>query len=732
MRETLEESRYFLAFQYYINLIRSRFVSYRLELLVISLYTLLTIIFTYPVAFALNEIPGGDDAFFYLWDLWWFKKALLSFTNPYFTTYLFYPDGISLAYSTITPFNGIISIPLQFLFRVSVVYNILWLCTFIIAGFGTYLLVLYLTKNYYAAFVAGLIFAFSPYHFAHALGHLSLMTIQWIPFFVLFFYKSIKEEDDLRNPLLAGFFLVLIGLSDINYLFYSLAFGAIFLAFSFIYFRSSLISRKGFIRLSLFFVTSGIGILVAVYPLLREYFTVQSPYQDFGPMEIYSADVLAFFTPSKLHPVFGKIFESLNSNFTGNTAESTVFIGFTVCFLVVVALLKKRGPDIKFWALACGSFFILSLGPFLHFNGIFYLTLWGIQYKIILPGVIGGLPIISMAHVPARWDVMTMLSVSVIAGFGLDEILKKYQGCQWKKISINRFLSVIFIIFIMFEYLVIPYPMTNVKIPDYYEIFAQDHETYAIYEIPDSVSFLSSPVIMYYQTFHEKHILSGYTHITNSATKFKSTTPLIRDLYFVVQSPENNGGSSKDIFRQDIYEIGKSVLNYYNIRYIVLHEKLLTKDQINYSNALLERAVNKTYLSYPNQSVKIYQVPLEPVEPFMTLGNGFSSLEILNGTRSRWISDNATILIHSGDKRTILMNFNVISSQQTRELHIFSGKLQIGSFSIPAQVTSFSTEVALHEGENDILFHVVADNTSTINDIGKQHPKIALQDIALS
>ncbi len=102
------------------------------ELLVILMYTLLTIIFTYPVAFSEDKIPGdGLDSYWYMWDLWSFKNAVLNHSNPYYNNYIYYPAGINLAFSSISPFNAILSIPLQLLFDLTLSYNILWLLSFI-------------------------------------------------------------------------------------------------------------------------------------------------------------------------------------------------------------------------------------------------------------------------------------------------------------------------------------------------------------------------------------------------------------------------------------------------------------------------------------------------------------------------------------------------------------------------------------------------------------------------
>ena len=195
----------------YFVMAKKLLMKYRTHIIIIFLYAILTILLTYPAVFLPNAVPGLGDVYFYLWDVWWFKKAFLSLLSPYWTPYLFHPSGLSLAFSTITPLNGIISIPLLFVFNVARTYTILWLFSFFLAGYGTYHLVNYLTKNPTASFVAGIIFMFSPYHFAHALGHLSLISIGWIPLYILFLLKTLKE-DNYKNVILAVYFPDICGI----------------------------------------------------------------------------------------------------------------------------------------------------------------------------------------------------------------------------------------------------------------------------------------------------------------------------------------------------------------------------------------------------------------------------------------------------------------------------------------------------------------------------------------
>jgi hypothetical protein len=66
----------------------------KVNYLILLLYAILSILFTYPVVFSINKIPGGANVFWFLWDFWSFKKAVLNLSNPYYTTNIFHPTAI--------------------------------------------------------------------------------------------------------------------------------------------------------------------------------------------------------------------------------------------------------------------------------------------------------------------------------------------------------------------------------------------------------------------------------------------------------------------------------------------------------------------------------------------------------------------------------------------------------------------------------------------------------------
>src|SRR5687767_993700 len=168
----------------------------RVHLIVLMGYALLTLILTDPIPSKLTtEVIGGGDAWQHIWNLWWVRESVVGgLSNPYFTDLLYYPDGVPLYFHTLVLTAGLISIPFQLagLGLIST-YNIVLLLTFVLAGYGTFLLCHYVTGSKWGSFVGGCVFAFSPYHFAHLYGHMNLASLQWIPFYVLLLLRAIDE-----------------------------------------------------------------------------------------------------------------------------------------------------------------------------------------------------------------------------------------------------------------------------------------------------------------------------------------------------------------------------------------------------------------------------------------------------------------------------------------------------------------------------------------------------------
>ena len=163
-------------------------------------YGLLTLVMTYPLIRRFTSaIPGdGFDGWQNYWNLWWVRQALLvEHAHPWFTDMLYAPVGVSLLFHTLNLFNGLTTLPIQLAWGLFPAYNSAVLFSFAMSGLGAYLLARYVLgprSSRLAAFAAGIIFTFSPFHIAHLLGHMQVMSMEWVPFFALYLLRTVEGE----------------------------------------------------------------------------------------------------------------------------------------------------------------------------------------------------------------------------------------------------------------------------------------------------------------------------------------------------------------------------------------------------------------------------------------------------------------------------------------------------------------------------------------------------------
>ncbi len=699
---------------------------------VLVLYTLITFILTYPVVFKIrNYIPGSGDAFQWIRILWYtpvaiFNSNLTTLTHDYL---IFYPDGIP-ASPFQSAFNQILSYVLSSIMEIHVVYTILWLFSFIFGAYGTYLLVRYLTGDRTSAFIAGIVFAFSPYHFGHSLGHFGATSIEWIPFCALYLMKMFKEGG-VRNSFFAGIFFILVAMSDLQYM----VFMGIFVMLLFVYeiyvfLRTENRSYKEilkriFYKYAIFGFVSFIGII----PLTLENILTATSSDNFlklSPSEtvMYSADLLSFFLPSVLHPVFGNIMKDIYSNFSGNTSENTMFIGYTVIFLSLFAVHKLKGNKyVKFWLIAALSFSIISLGPLLHVNGKTLFTEFNTTVPLPYLVLYNLIPFLDNCRTTGRFFVIASLSFAVLMGYGASELLKYHR--------INKKAAAIVITgLIIFEYLAVPVSISPVDEPSFYKDISQDKGNYALLEIPATKDYVAGSTIIYYQTIHGKPVIGNWAaRYPSTARNFELNTPVVRELTYLQ--------STDDILDQDIDQVGTSILNYYNISYIILHTNYMNDMEINFAEKLIQMNLNAERKTYEQDSLIVYHVKKEPLKPFMVLKDGWNSLEKLNVEPTRWMSNNATILVYSNSSRNATLSFNARSFHSPKTLEVYNGKTLQDKQTISTVFSSISIPISLKKGDNLILLHVPEGPESPceipeLNSKDSRELSIAVQEVQLT
>ena len=170
----------------------------------VALYFLgMTLFMTWPLVLKMgNSIVGqlGDNIYF-IWMIGWVNKALFQLgVDPFNVWFLNYPQGWSLAYTEITPAEIALALPFGLLAGPTFGYNAAMMLTFILSGLGMYWWIFKRTDSVLPALIAGTIFAYLPYHFAHfRIGHLNLVGIQWFPLYFLGFFTIYWKPDSLTG-----------------------------------------------------------------------------------------------------------------------------------------------------------------------------------------------------------------------------------------------------------------------------------------------------------------------------------------------------------------------------------------------------------------------------------------------------------------------------------------------------------------------------------------------------
>src|SRR5262249_44879421 len=124
------------------------------------------VVLTFPLVLHLRSRvleDGSYDVYQFLWDIWWVRESLLVLhTNPFRTTYLFYPQGVPPLFPTFSFSLGLASLPLQTVLGLVGAHNLLVLAAPTATVLAVGLLAREVTGDPWAALVAGLAAALTP------------------------------------------------------------------------------------------------------------------------------------------------------------------------------------------------------------------------------------------------------------------------------------------------------------------------------------------------------------------------------------------------------------------------------------------------------------------------------------------------------------------------------------------------------------------------------------------
>jgi len=750
----------------------------RTDLLVISLYLGLTLVLTYPLVRHLTtHVPGTNvDEYAFVWNLWWFKHALFDLhTSPLYTQFIFYPLGVSLVLYTLTIFNGVLALPLLPLLGVVATSNVILIFSFVISGYGAYLLVYYLLHAspspvgdgggpgwgslHLAAFTAGLVYAFTASRFVYtALGHYDMVSTEWLPFYVLFLLKALRQptnpppassSDDFsrrffsrrlwgwlnpkttevvttklrdnRYALAAGLFAALA-------MYCEMTFGIFLGLFTLLYLASPSPAGGGgpgwglLRRLAVLAITAAVLYLPVLIPTLRELLQGDYALEGWGGADFLSVDLLGFFTPTIFHPLWGQWAKQATAQFAD---IHTVFLGYLAPALAVFAVVRYR-RQLAVWAVTALTSAILALGPLLHVNGRTLFDLDGLEINVPLPFIIlHYLPIVQANRVPNRFSVLLTLALAVLVGFAAADLLARLRR---RPLALG--LAGLLAFLLVFESLAVPLPLTDARVPDVYRQIASEPGDFAILQLPlgwrNSFGTLGAErtQMQYYQTVHGKRLPSGnvsrnppfqFAYFARIPI-FKSITDL--EMYQEV-SPEQ---------RERDRALAPEVVYFFDLRYVILHPALPGRLPYADTQAHTEAYVRQVLPLepqpfYEQDGVVAYRVRQPAAQSDLSLdfgtaaallyqGEGWGRNEEIAGTTANWaVARQARLFVPLRDMGDYTLTIGALalaypgSPPQTMTVQVNGHRLPERLALAPAWTPYTVTVPArlLHSGLNEIV-----------------------------
>lgn len=509
----------------------------RLDALALALFVGASLVMLYPYPLQLTtHAKDLGDSLEYAWVLGYAGPKLLADPLHLYDGNIFYPFKGSLAYSDSTLANALLALPVIALTGNPILAgNLLILLSFVLAGLGAYLLVSRLTGSRGAGLVAGAVFAFNPYRIDH-MTQLPNVSSHWLPF-VFYALERFLALPSRRWAAAFALFLALQVLSSFYYAYAVCLALALYVALL-VAWRGRRLLRRRMVVPALPAVLAAAVVLLAVG---LPYFAVSQQYgmvrtlQDAAEFGASLPNYLAV-TPS--NRLWGQLAPMVQSG----TGERHLFPGLLALVLAAAGLAwgRPRLACLLYGAVGLGAF-LLSLGPDVH------LTAAGPPLALPFPTpyrvLYDYLPGFQALRVPARFAVVVMLALSVLAGLGFAPLLQRARAALAGRRPRMGWapppaLAMLATAVVLAEYAAFPLPMEPVRvgeaIPAVYKWLRQQPDKGVMVELPlnDNASYQAP--YEYYSTYHGWTLVNGarsffppgYKQITDTLHYFPSTNSL--------------------------------------------------------------------------------------------------------------------------------------------------------------------------------------------------------------
>jgi hypothetical protein len=430
------------------------------------------------------------------------------------------------------PLKSALALPLGLFLEPVDCHNVLMLATFWATGVTAFLLVYDWVGRARWAALGALVFAVSPYHGTHALGHMNLASLEFLPLYFLCLgrvlggvpaFLGARGERARRGWAIgAGASAGLCALVDFQYP----IFMALFTPVLCLGLRRGGAARVPVAELTRSLGWAGAAALLTAGPVLalvaRQILEHGLPTPGAG-IDLYSLDLLAPVLPSPFNALTSPLLAPLLER-QPEWYESLERIGYAgiVALLLGIAALRTA-PLTRPWRWVLAAGFLLSLGPSLR--------VLGHDTGVPLPsGLFRSVPGLDQFRAPGRFQVMTQLALALLAAEGASRLCARFGG------RANALWAVGLATLVALDGAAVPALLAPARVPGAIRYLATRADESALL-----VAAREEPphVWMYWQTLCEKRLLFG--QLTRHHAEFERAAEEVSERLTRALKPDSGG-----------------------------------------------------------------------------------------------------------------------------------------------------------------------------------------------
>lgn len=492
------------------------------EALVFLLYACVTALFTYPaITLVSRTYAERRDPLGVLWLMWWFKYAVIHHLPTSPASIVAVPFSLNINQFSVDPLTGYALRLGALVSTETIAYNIFLLLSFFLAAVFTYYLVKHLTASRLAAAFSGFAFAFSPYMLTQGKEHINLVATFWIPIFILALVKAWQRRTpgSIAWCVVAFLFLALF---NTQYGLFCGIFAVAFLVTAWLAggpWRRDGKAPVGFSPKVVAIVGAVVVVLTVLFVTSRSLLHMKNQVE---ALYMYSARPWDYFIPHAEGALFGSltrgfIYSHLHGGFS---VENSLFLGYIPLLLAIIGVVGtfwKRQADagdqpadseggrqtlsqnrklvVAFTVTALIAL-IFSMPPTAR---IFAVKLYFPSYFLF--------KVIPQFRAYARFGVITMICVVVLAGYGIS-FLEKRGFFGRRRTLIVALLSAL----VLLEFTIVPpfYSLDTAKTTAYYRWLKRQPgklvaAVYPLYFTEDFYNYN----YFFQQRIHQKSLVNG-------------------------------------------------------------------------------------------------------------------------------------------------------------------------------------------------------------------------------